>query len=237
MLAAVRAGHLDHANALRGADGTSQPAAAPRPGTAPVDEALAVLVRRERAAARSHAKAALDSSGSAALLWASMSTAHERLRVGTGQDEAVPIASPKRRRLPALSADQAVAELVAQLHALVYGYQLAIGRLPILGKRHARAVADLLRVRILRETLISILTRRSITVPVPQSAYVPSLPVSDGQRSEAHRAHAVSAAAVLRALPGRRDRQRQAAGVRYPRRHGQDCSLLGASIGAWPGWP
>ena len=53
LLAAVRAGHLDHANALRGADGTSQPAAAPRPGTAPVDEALALLVRRERAAARS----------------------------------------------------------------------------------------------------------------------------------------------------------------------------------------
>ena len=108
-----------------------------------------------------------------------MSVAASGYASALGQDEAVPIASPKRRQLPALSADQAVAELVAQLHALVYGYQLAIGRLPILGKRHARAVADLLRVRILRETLISILTRRSITVPVPQSAYVPSLPVHD----------------------------------------------------------
>ena len=172
---------------------TRTPSRVPRPQTGPrphPDRKLSRWTRhfpywsrRESAAARSHAKAALDSSGSVALLWASMSVAASSYAWALGHEEAVPIASSKRRQLPALSADQAVAELVAQLHALVYGYQLAIGKLPVLGKRHARAVAELLRVRILRERLITILTRRSITVPVPQSAYVPSLRVSRrGQR-------------------------------------------------------
>ncbi len=152
----------------------------------------------------------------------------EQLRVGPEPDEAVPIASSKRRQLPALSADQAVAELVAQLHALVYGYQLAIGKLPVLGKRHARAVAELLRVRILRERLISILTRHSIKVPVPLSAYVPSLRVHDAASAEKLIARMQSALLPFCGLfVAAAKRRRQEAGVRYPRRHGQDCSLLG----------
>jgi hypothetical protein len=238
LLAAVRAGHLDHADALQGAEATNRPTSAPRPGTLPVDEALAVLVRRERAAARSHAKAALATSGSPALIWASMSVAASSYAWALGQDHAVPIASSMRGQLPAFSADQAVAELVAQLHALVYGYQLAIGKLPVLGKRHARAVAELLRVRILRERLISILTRRSITVPVPQSAYVPSLRVHDAASAEKLIARMQSAmlpfCGLFVAAATGKDRQLAfdtlAATARTAR-------SWGASISAWPGWP
>jgi hypothetical protein len=238
LLAAVQAGHLDHANALQSADATNGSTSAPGPGTVPGDQALAVLIRRERAAARSHAKAALNSSGSAALLWASMSVAASRYAAALGHDGAVPIASSKRGQLPALSADQAVAELVAQLHALVYGYQLAIGKLPVLGKRHARAVAELLRVRILRERLISILTKRSITVPVPQPAYVPSLRVHDAASAEKLIARMQSAllpfCGLFVAAATGKDRQLAfdtlAATARTAR-------SWGGPLSAWPGWP
>ena len=239
LLTAVRAGHLDHADTLQGAEATNRPTSAPpAPGAVPVDEALAELVRRERAAARSHAHAAVSTSGSPALLWASMSVAAGSYASALGRDEAVPIASSKRRQLPALSADQAVAELVAQLHALVYGYQLAIGKLPVLGKRHARAVAELLRARILRERLISILTRRSIRVPVPQSAYVPSLRVHDAASAEKLIARMESAllpfCGLFVAAAKGKDRQLAfdtlAATARTAR-------SWGASISAWPGWP
>jgi len=238
LLAAVQAGHLDHANALQGADATNGSTSAAGPATVPGDQALAVLVRRERAAARSHAKAALDSSGSAALLWASMSVAASRYAAALGHDGAVPIGSSKRGQLPALSVDQAVAELVAQLHALVYGYQLAIGKLPVLGKRHARAVTELLRVRVLRERLISILTKRSITVPIPQPAYVPSLRVHDAASAEKLIARMQSAllpfcGLFVTAATGK-DRQLAfdtlAATARIAR-------SWGGPLSAWPGWP
>jgi hypothetical protein len=238
LLAAVRAGHLDHVDALQGAEATNRPTSAPPPETVPVDQALSVLVPRESAAARSHAKAALASSGSAALLWASMSVAASSYAWALGREEAVPIASSKRRQLPALSADQAVAELVAQLHALVYGYQLAIGKLPVLGKRHARAVAELLRVRILRERLITILTRRSITVPVPQSAYVPSLRVHDADSAEKLIARMHSALLPFCGLfvAAATGSERQLAFDTLAAT-AKTARSWGASISAWPGWP
>jgi hypothetical protein len=164
--------------------------------------------------------------------------AASRYAAALGHDGAVPIASSKRGELPDLSADQAVAELVAQLHALVYGYQLAIGKLPVLGKRHARAVAELLRVRILRERLISILTKRSITVPVPQPAYVPSLRVHDAASAEKLIARMQSAllpfCGLFVAAATGKDRQLAfdtlAATARTAR-------SWGGPLSAWPGWP
>ena len=73
--------------------------------------------------------------------------------------------------------------MVAQLHALVYGYQLAIGRLPVASDRHDQAVAELLQHRIRRDRLIAWLTRRSAEVPVPEPAYRPSVEPRDGASS------------------------------------------------------
>jgi hypothetical protein len=241
LLAAVRAGHLDHVAALHSPEATDEPTSAPpvspKPGTRPVDEALALLVKRERAAARSHAKTTLASSGFPALLWASMSVAASSYASALDDDAAVPIMSSKRHPLPALSADQAVAELVAQLHALVYGYQLAIGKLPVLGNRHARAVAELLRVRILRERLISILTKHSVNVPVPKSAYVPSVRVYDAASAGKLIAHMQSALLPFCGLfVASADGDKKlafdtlAATARTAR-------SWRAPISAWPGWP
>jgi hypothetical protein len=242
LLAAVRTGHLDHAAALNGLEATngptSAPPASPGPGTVPVDEAIATLVKGERGVARSHEKAALDSAGFPALLWASMAVAANSYASALGNDAGAPTASAKRRPMPALSTDEAIAELVAQLHAVVYGYQLAIGKLPVLGKRHARAVAELFRVRILRERLISILTKRSVKIPVPKSAYVPSVRVHDAASAGKLIAHMQSAllpfcGLFVAAAANSADRKLAIDTLSATARTARSW---GAPISAWPGW-
>lgn len=242
LLAAVRAGHLDHVGALNSPEATNEPVSAPpaspQPGTLPVDQTLASLIKRERAAARSHAKTARASSGFPALLWASMSVAASSYASALSNESAVRIASSKRHPLPAVSADQAVAELVAQLHALVYGYQLAIGRLPVLGKRRVRAVAELLRVRILRERLISILTKHSVKVPVPMSAYVPSVRVHDAASAGKLIAHMQSALLPFCGLfvaAAKGDSRKLAFDTLDAT--ARTARSWGAPLSAWPGWP
>ena len=63
-------------------------------------------------------------------------------------------------------------EMVRQLHAVIYGYQLALGRLT--GTRRDTAAAELRRHRILRDRLIARLLNRQADVPVAEPAYVPS---------------------------------------------------------------
>ena len=92
--------------------------------------------------------------------------------------------------IPLVIEVEAVQGLVTQLHALVYGYQLAIGRLPVASDRHDQAVAELLQHRIRRDRLITWLTRRSAEVPVPEPAYRPSVEPRD----------AASAARLIRAM-------------------------------------
>ena len=85
---------------------------------------------------------------------------------------------------------EAVQSLVEQLHALIYGYQLAIGRLLVASDRHDQAVAELLQHRIRRDQLISWLTPRSADVPVAEPAYRPSVDPRD----------AASAAKLIRTM-------------------------------------
>ena len=243
LLASVRNGHLDHATSLRSPEPTSRPKPASGtpapPGEPDLDASLASLIKRERAAARSHARATLASSGFPALLWASMSVAATSYASALGQDAAVPVASSKRRPLPDVAETKAVTELVTQLHAVIYGYQLAIGQFPVLSKRRARAVADLLGVRILRERLISILTRRSADVPVPEAAYVPSVRVHDV--ATAGRLIAQMQTALLpfcglfvAAAENAKDRS-----LAFDTLAGsaKTARSWGAPITAWPGWP
>ena len=69
---------------------------------------------------------------------------------------------------------------MAQLHAVVYGYQLATGRMPVAGDRDDQAVAELRQLRIDRDRLIGWLRRRDAEVPVPEPAYRPTVEVRDG---------------------------------------------------------
>ena len=92
----------------------------------------------------------------------------------------MPVAGPTVAADIPLGTDvEAVQSLVAQLHAVVYGYQLAIGQLKVISDRHDQAVAELLQLRIRRERLISWLTRRSAEIPQPEPAYRPTVEPRD----------------------------------------------------------
>jgi hypothetical protein len=131
-----------------------------------------------------------------------------------------------------------VQDLVAQLHALIYGYQLAIGQLPVLSKRHQRAVAELLQQRILRDRLITILTRRGAAVPVAKPAYVPAVRVHDpataARSIQLMRSALLPYGGLFLAAANQADRTfafdtlNGAAGI---------ANAWGAALTAWPGWP
>jgi Domain of unknown function (DUF4439) len=189
LLAAVRDAHLAHVAALRSPDPTARPtsppsgtpAADPSFGKLPLAKALRALVAGERAAAAAGRASALRSSGFLALLHGSISVAAGWHAAGLARKNGLPVAKAAAPQgLPTLSDTDAVADVVAQLHALVYGYQLALGKLPVVSKRHQRALAELSSARSLRDRLIAILDSRKVEVPVPEPAYVPAVRVHDG---------------------------------------------------------
>ena len=171
MLADIADAHRAHARALSDWAPT-KPAARPS-GSVPAQ--LARLARSERAAARRYRRTALTSSGSDALLWSSLSLAATGFSAVT--DSPPPSLGRLRSPKPAavLSDTRATQELVRQLHAVIYGYQLAIGSLPVGSKAHNRAVRELEQHRIIRDRLIGWLIRRSAEVPAAEAAYVPSV--------------------------------------------------------------
>jgi hypothetical protein len=188
LLTAVRDAHLAHLAALRSPDPTVRPtpsasgtpAADPSFGKLPLATALRTLAAGERAAAAAGRTASLRSSGFVALLHGSISAAADWQAAGLTSKNGLPVAKAAApQALPMVSDNEAVADLVAQLHALVYGYQLALGKLPVLSKRHQRALAELSSARSLRDRLIAILDGRKVEVPVPEPAYVPAVRVQD----------------------------------------------------------
>ncbi len=72
---------------------------------------------------------------------------------------------------------EAIQEMVRQLHAIVYGYQLALGQLSEANPSGKRALAGLQAHRALRERLEQLLVDRSAQVPVAEPAYVPPIPL------------------------------------------------------------
>ena len=94
-----------------------------------LEGSLALLSRRETAAAGHYRSAALKATGSEALVWGSVSVAAASFTPVIGSSNP-PAARPVANRQPVeiLAEDAAVQELVRQLHAIVYGYQLAIGK-------------------------------------------------------------------------------------------------------------
>jgi hypothetical protein len=173
LLAFLRNAHAAHARAIVN----------PLPSHAPaklsgqtLNSSLALLARRETAAASRYRRAALQAKGLDALLWGSLAVAAGSFAAAIGA------ANPPRTRsvgnrkpVEILSEVAAVQELVRQLHALVYGYQLAIGKMKVLSKQRTKAEQELLNHRIFRDRLIAWLRRRSAEVPAAEPAYVPSV--------------------------------------------------------------
>ncbi len=192
LVTAIRDQHLAHAAALRTTDptdpNTAGQAGAPTPSTSHstkkpgFPKAVDQLLAAESKAAVTHRASALTTVGLASLLWGSLSVSAGELATvvraadlaGDRPDPTVAtVAVPRARApMPLVPVVEAEQEMVRQLHAIVYGYQLALGRLT--GARRDTAAAELRRHRILRDRLTARLLNRKAEVPVADAAYVPS---------------------------------------------------------------
>jgi hypothetical protein len=214
LLRSVRAAHRSHAAAL---DPGGPAAKAAKISGLSLPQALSLLARREAAAAKAHRKAALTSSGLHALLLGSLSVA------AAGFATAVTDSSPPS---------------VGSVDAVVYGYLVAIGQLPVASGPHGRAVRELRSTRVERDRLIAWLKRRKANIPTAEAAYVPTVVPRDG----------ASAAKLIRTmriallpfygqwLAAAGDADRQRAMTMFTSAAGRAVSW-NAPLAAWPGYP
>jgi Domain of unknown function (DUF4439) len=232
----LRDAHTAHAQAI----------ANPLPSSAPVkiggqslNSSLALLTRRETAAAAGYRQTALAANGNDALLWASISIAAGSFAAAIDADKPPATgAITDRKPIEILPEVAAVQELVRQLHAMVYGYQLAIGKLKVLSTLRPRAEEELLDQRILRDRLIAWLRKRSAEIPVAESAYMPSvIPRNPATASRLimHMQTAVQpfCGLWLAASASQTDRQQALSALGSALKAAR---AWGAPLNAWPGW-
>jgi len=162
--------HLARA-ALLAAPSPATPGPTPRPPSAAPTRDRDPLVAAERKAAGRYRRAALAVAGPTALLLGSMSVAGYRFAQALDADEPPRVGS--LAELPAVarvSDTRAVAAMVTALHAVVYGYQQALGRLATGSDDHDRALAAL-RSRRALDQLSDVLTTAGADVPAASPAY------------------------------------------------------------------
>jgi hypothetical protein len=228
--------HTAHAQA------TTDPLPTPPPvgiGGMSLAGSLALLSRRENSAAQHYRSAALNANGAEALLLGSLSVAAASFARAIGSDDAPPtrpVANPQP--IAILPDVVAVQELVRQLHAIVYGYQLAIGKFKVLSKQRPKAVRELLAQRVLRDGLIDWLRRHSADVPTAEPAYVPSIVPRDAATAGRLIARMQTALQPfcgfwLAASTSQTDRQQALTALATAVQTGRSW---GAPLAAWPGW-
>ena len=183
LLTFLRDAHADHAVALAGDNPSSRPTtAAPSPTAARPDlkglslgDSLKRLARQEAAQAARQRKAATSAKGLDALLAGSLAVAADSYAAALGASDPPSVSAIRRHKPAPLLTDVAAAQqLVAQLHAVVYGYQLAVGTLKYSSSARKRAVSELASTRRLLDTQIAFLLSRKADVPAAEPAYAPS---------------------------------------------------------------
>lgn len=202
LVAAMVIGHGWHVAALASGEPTARPTteasgstpsasasptASPTRGRVDASEVLGAMAKDQRKAATAYREVSLASEGPTALLWASLATAAatyaDAIDVDQGDaDRAGDTGTPKpvsptpkpQETVTAVAATQA---MVTQLHAVVYGYQLAIGHLS--GSTRDDATETLRAHRVLRDTLVARLIEAKQDVPVSAPAYVPPVKATD----------------------------------------------------------
>lgn len=239
LLKQIQATHLERASALASAKPTTRPVGTLPPTQGAAKVSLARLVAAERDAARRYRTAALGATGLSALLWGSMSVGSDRYARALAADATPPAAAPRRHRAMALVPDtSATSDLVGALHAAVYGYQLAIGRLSPDGKAYERALSALADRRALLGRLSDVLTAAGASVPAARPAYVPPFRVRDAASAGRLIAHLESALLPFCGL------WLAAASRSADRRLALDtladtaarAERWGSPVQAWPGW-
>jgi hypothetical protein len=236
LLTFLREVHTAHAQAI------TNPLPTPTPvsiGGTSLKGSLALLSRRETSAARHYRSAALQATGTEALLLGSLAVAATSFApaITSGNPPATrPVTN--RQSVELLSEAAAVQELVRQLHAIVYGYQLAIGKFKVLSRQRRKAERELLAHRVFRDRLIAWLNRHSAEVPAPEPAYVPSVaprnPATAGKLiMRMQTALQPFCGLWLAASATQPDRQRALSALTTAMKTARSW---GAPLQAWPGW-
>jgi len=243
----LRDAHADHAVALAGDDPTSRPtAAAPSPTAAAPDlrklslrDSLEWLARTEAAQAAAQRRSATSATGLSALLHGSLAVAAEAYAAALRASDPPSVSGPEAHRPAALLTDvAAVQQLVAQLHAVVFGYQLAIGKLTYSSAARTRAVSELADARELLDARIAFLLGRRADVPAAEPAYAPSFDVrSAGDAKRLVRtvqARLEPFVGLTLAAAGTAKARTQA--LTLLAATGRTARAWGSPLQAWPGW-
>lgn len=158
--------------------GSPSPSASTRGPRQPLDavDIIEQLAEQERALAKSHTEAAVASTGPIALVWGSLGAAASSYALAMEVNATAPKAgTPEVNRPIVPLADVAAQQLmVRQLHSAIYGYQLALGHIPVNTPQHKTAIARLQEHRRTRDQLIAALTERGAEIPPAEPAYAPS---------------------------------------------------------------
>jgi hypothetical protein len=232
----IRNAHTSHAHAIVNPLPTKAPA---KLGGQSLNSSLVLLARRETAAAGRYRHAALQTKGLDALLWGSLAIASGNFAAAISSDKPPATATvADRKPVEVLSEVAAVQELVRQLHAIVYGYQLAIGKMKVLSGTRPKAERELLAERIFRDRLIAWLRKRSAEVPAAEPAYVPSVvprsPATAGRLiMRMQTALQPFCGLWLAAAASQADRQLALTALGSA---GKTARSWGAPLNAWPGW-
>jgi hypothetical protein len=236
LLTFLRDVHMAHAQAITNPLPTATPVSI---GGTSLRGSLALLSRRETSAAQHYRTAALQATGTEALLLGSLAVAATSFApaITSGNPPATrPVTN--RQSVELLPEAAAVQELVRQLHAIVYGYQLAIGKFKVLSTQRRKAERELLAHRVFRDRLIGWLSRHSAEVPAPEPAYVPSVaprnPATAGRLiMRMQTALQPFCGLWLAASATQPDRQRALGALATAMKTARSW---GAPLQAWPGW-
>ncbi len=244
LIGAARDAHRLHSAVLLTPDPTARStsgATTPPTLTQPTKVSLAALIAAERSLATRHARVVPSTRGLTALLFGSLSVSGSTYASALAAKGAVPIRKtaadpPAPDVLDDVAGTQAVVE---QLHALIYGYQVAIGRLSVGSKDRDRALAGLTERRTLRDRLTLLLLSRKASVPAAEPAYVTSPKVRSAASASALIASMETAfvpftgqwlAATARPVD-------QQLAWSTMRRAASLARSWGGPVSAWPGWP
>lgn len=247
----VAAGHRVHALALSGPQPTlrptSRPTATPPPDppdptrlpTLAGDRARAVAALGDQidAAATGYATTAWHTTGSTALLWGSLAVSARM--AADAITRADPVTTPSAEppaALPQVTDVAAAQQLLAQLHAIVWGYRTALAALG--GGARDRAAADLgVRMRS-RDALVAWLAGRSARMPAAEPAY--GVPVEPTSASRAGSLIMIMETDLLpfagQWLAGCDDGSRRSA-LDGLTASGLSSVYWGGPPRTWPGWP
>jgi hypothetical protein len=180
LLTFLRAAHTDHGLVLASADPASRPTSggrslsesAPNLKGLSLGDALNRLAKQEASQAAAHRRTAASATGLAALLAGSLAVGADSYAAALGASDPPSVSARRARKPAALLTDVAATQqLVAQLHAVVFGYQLAIGKLKYSSSARRHAVSQLATTRALLDTEITFLLGRKADVPAAEPAY------------------------------------------------------------------